>query len=642
VPVLSSPQGPAPPPRHRSACQHLIDSHRPPPAPATPLGTGDDALAAAPPPADRIARQIDGERVAIVHRLTPIPVWAGMAFGLLVAVILWPYRPAAVVGGWLLMKLLVGALRIGDSRRFERVRRADGDGCMRHWGRRSLVLLVADGLVWGAMGVLFMPAEAPGIRAVMLAALIGVAGVGVFSYASDARGCVLFLLSLLLPTVAYQALQGSDEGWLACLGVVIYLAMMCHEARRSEERVVEMLRLRFENAWIAEQRQQAMRLSEHASAAKSRFLATVSHEMRTPLNGILGMTQLLQRSALDEAQRSQLEIIGHSARHLQAVIGDLLDLSRIEFGKLALDERPFVLAEVVHEVTGLLRAVAEDKGLGFVLELSPGLPETVRGDPSRIKQVLHNLLGNAIKFTAHGEVRLQVSRAGEALRFRVQDTGEGVAPQQVQRIFDAFEQGPAAAVPGRVGTGLGLTISRHLARAMGGDVACEPPPAPSPVEGTGRGAHFVFTMPCRPAPPAVAAGALPVPGPLPRLEGRVLVVDDNAVNALVACAMLKHLGLQVEVAEDGLAALQRMRAGHIDLVLMDCQLPALDGWEATRRWRRDETEGRLPIVALTANAVLGDRERCLAAGMDDYLAKPVEMAQLAAVVQRQLVTSEAG
>lgn len=597
----------------------MIDSHRLPPA--------DDALAAAPPPADRIARQIDDERVAMVHRLTPVPVWAGMAFGLLVAVILWPYRPGAVVVGWLLMKLAVGALRLLDSSRFERARAERGDG-MRDWGRRSLVLLVADGMVWGAMGVLFMPAEAPGIRAVMLAALIGVAGVGVFSYASDARGCVLFLLSLLLPTVAYQAMQGTDDGWLACLGVVIYLAMMCHESRRSEERVVEMLRLRFENAWIADQRQRAMRLSEHASAAKSRFLATVSHEMRTPLNGILGMTQLLQRSTLDEAQRSQLEILGHSARHLQSVIGDLLDLSRIEFGKLSLEERPFVLAEAVREVTGLLQAVAEDKGLAFSLELSPGLPGTVLGDPSRIKQVLHNLLGNAIKFTAQGEVRLQVTRAGEALRFRVQDTGEGVAPQQVQRIFDAFEQGPAAAVPGRVGTGLGLTISRHLARAMGGDVACEPP--------TGRGANFVFTLPCRQVQPAPAAGPLPEPGVLPALSGRVLVVDDNAVNALVACAMLKHLGLQVEVAEDGLAALERMRGDGIDLVLMDCQLPALDGWEATRRWRRNETGPRLPIVALTANAVLGDRERCLAAGMDDYLAKPVEMAQLAAVVQRRL------
>jgi two-component system, sensor histidine kinase len=483
-------------------------------------------------------------------------------------------------------------------------------------------------MVWGAMGVLFMPAEAPGIRAVMLASLIGVAGVGVFSYASDARGCVLFLLSLLLPTVAYQAMEGTDAGWLACLGVVIYLAMMCHEARRSEERVVEMLRLRFENAWIADQRHRAMRLSEHASAAKSRFLATVSHEMRTPLNGILGMTQLLQRSTLDEAQRSQLDILGQSARHLQSVIGDLLDLSRIEFGKLSLEERPIVLAQVVHEVTGLLQAVAVDKGLSFALELSPGLPETVLGDPSRIKQVLHNLLGNAIKFTAQGEVRLQVSRAGEALRFRVQDTGEGVAPNQILRIFDAFEQGPAAVGPDRVGTGLGLTISRHLARAMGGDVACEPP--------AGSGAQFVFTMPCRQLPSAPPPGPLPAPGPLPTLEGRVLVVDDNAVNAMVASAMLNHLGVQVEVAEDGLAALARMREGRFDLVLMDCQLPELDGWEATRRWRRDENGPRLPIVALTANAVLGDRERCLAAGMDDYLAKPVEMAQLAAVVHRRL------
>lgn len=579
----------------------------------------------APEMSGRIARQIDDERVAMVHRLTPRPVWAGLAFGLLVAVILQPYVGAAVAGTWLALKVGIGLVRIAEARRFERVLAA-GRIDMPAWRRRSMMLLALDGLVWGAMGVIFMPADAPNLRAVMLAAMIGIAGVGVFSYASDARGCVLFLFSLLLPAAAFQASKGTDEGWLAALGVVIYLWMMCHEARRSETRVVELLRLRFENAWIAEQRERAMRLTEHASAAKSRFLAAVSHEMRTPLNGILGMAQLLQRSPLDDAQRGQLEIIGDSARHLQAVIGDLLDLSRIEFGKLALEDRPLVLADCVGEVAGLLRAVAEDKGLVFSLEMGEGLPESVLGDASRIKQVLHNLIGNAIKFTAAGTVALQVRRVGETLQFRVRDSGEGVAPDEAQRIFDAFEQGPAGTAPGRVGTGLGLTISRRLARAMGGDVVCEPP--------AGRGACFVFTMPCRVAAPVPR---LP-PGQalLPRLAGRVLVVDDNPVNALVARSMLEHLGLQAEVAEDGEQALERLRRGGLDLVLMDCQLPLLDGWEATRRWRAEETGPRLPIVALTANAVLGDRERCLAAGMDDYLSKPVELEQLARVVGERL------
>ncbi|CAG1017190.1 two-component system, sensor histidine kinase [Burkholderiaceae bacterium] len=601
----------------------MREPHRPAAPPVDPPGVG----AAPAEQRTRIARQITDERVAMVYALTPTPVLAGMAFALLVVVIMWPYRPPELLLGWLMAKLAVGVPRVLDTHRFRRARAA-GDA-VGSWQRRSLVLLVMDALVWGAMGVLFMPVEAPGLRAVMFASMIGIAGVGVFSYASDARGCVLFLLCLLLPTATHQAMRGTAEGWFASLGIAIYLAMMSFEARRSERRVIEMLRLRFENAWIAEQRQHAMLLSQHASAAKSRFLATVSHEMRTPLNGILGMTQMLQRSPLNDEQRAQLDIIQGSSRHLQSVIGDLLDLSRIEFGKLSLEERPFALADTVREVTGLLQAVAEDKGLRFELRIASDVPEWLVGDASRVKQVLHNLVGNAIKFTAHGKVLVDVARDGAMLRLCVRDSGEGVAPDMLDRIFDAFEQGPDAVAAARVGTGLGLTISRRLARAMGGDVICEPP--------GGRGASFVFTMPCR------AAQAAPRPAasheqPLPQgLRGRVLVVDDNAVNALVASAMLKRIGLEVCVAEDGLAALERMRAGDIDLVLMDCQLPMLDGWEATRRFRRSEPAGsHLPIVALTANAVLGDRERCLDAGMDDYLAKPVEFDQLVAAVTRGL------
>jgi two-component system, sensor histidine kinase len=578
-------------------------------------------------PLERIAEQVDAERVAIIQELTGTPVLAGIAFGALVSVVMWGYTAHAVVVTWMTLKVLVGGLRFLDTLRFARTAQGTADSTA-YWRRRSLALLIADGLVWGSMGVIFMPPEAPGLRAVMLASLIGIAGVGVFSYVGDWRGCVAFLLTLLVPSMVVQGLRGSAEGWLACLGIVIYLGMMCLEAKRSEARVVEMLRFRFENAWIAEERQHAMRLSEHANAAKSRFLATVSHEMRTPLNGILGMAQMLQRSPLNEEQRAQLEIIHDSSRHLQTVIDDLLDLSRIEFGKLAIDERPFALADTVREVTGLLGAVAQDKGLGFEVHIDPSLPAWVMGDASRIKQVLHNLLGNAIKFTREGEVRLDVSLQDGQLEFVVLDTGDGVAPDMRERIFNAFEQGPSAAAHGRSGTGLGLTISRRLARAMGGDVVCTP--------AADGGACFVFTMPCQPAAaaPAQSAQTGPAPG---KLHGRVLVVDDNPVNAMVATAMLQCAGLEVDVAEDGLAALERMRAGGLSLVLMDCQLPVLDGWEATRRWRRGEPSGEhLPIVALTANAVVGDRERCLQAGMDDYLAKPVEFEAMIAVITRLL------
>jgi len=566
---------------------------------------------------ERVARQVDDARIATLFELTPTPLIAGLAFAALVAFILWPYRPAAVVGGWVLLKFTIGALRMADVIRFNHGPR-DPDA-MRRWRQRAVLLLGLDGACWGAMGV-----------AVILASLVGVAGSGVFSFISIARGCILLVSAVLLPSVVYQLQRGTDAGLFAALGLLIYLALMCLEARRGEARIVELLRLRFENALIAEERHRAMLLAEHSSAAKSRFLATVSHEVRTPLNGIMGMTQLLQRSAMGAEQRAQLETIRLSSEHLQTVIGDLLDLSRIEFGKLALEDLPLPLAATVREVTDLLHAVAVDKGLLFSVDVGGGAPGWVHGDASRIKQVLHNLIGNAIKFTARGAVAVHVAADGDRLAFRVSDTGVGVPPELLPRLFDAFEQGPSALGHARSGTGLGLTISRQLAQAMGGEVACSASGA--------QGSTFVFTLPLRVACAPASAVSAPESADLPAtFEGHVLVVDDNPVNALVASTMLQRLGLTTDVADDGEAALRLMDSRGYDLVLMDCQLPVLDGWEATRRWRRGESgTRRLPIVALTANAVVGDRERCLQAGMDDYIAKPFRMEELTAVVTRNL------
>jgi signal transduction histidine kinase/ActR/RegA family two-component response regulator len=595
-----------------------------------PVAADDAAMHAAGGATHRqsaVARQVDEERVAMVYSLTATPALAGLAFAVLVAFVLWPYRPGAVVVGWLLVKIIISATRLRDVHRFARSpsRREH----ITEWRRRSDISVVLDGACWGAMGVIFMPDEAPGVQMVILAALIGVAGSGVFSYIGLARGCIFFLFALLLPSVVFQIQRGTDAGWFAALGMLIYLTLMIIEARRGEARVIEMLRLRFENAFIAEERHRALLLAEHSSAAKSRFLATVSHEMRTPLNGIMGMTQLLQRSTLSPEQIAQLDTIHSSSQHLQTVISDLLDLSRIEFGKLALDERPIALQTTVRAVTDLLQAVAQDQGLAFRVEFAPALSPWVVADASRIKQVLHNLIGNAIKFTHRGEVAVHVVARGDELCFVIRDSGDGIPRDVASRIFDAFEQGPSSPQDARSGTGLGLTISRQIARAMGGDVVCEP--------GAGRGATFVFTLPLRPAAAQIVTPPQAVAIATPQFAGHVLVVDDNPVNALVASAMLERMGVRTDVAEDGEQALRLMESSRYDLVLMDCQLPVMDGWEATRRWRLGEDAAqRLPIVALTANAVVGDRERCLQSGMDDYLAKPFEMEALADVVGRHI------
>jgi signal transduction histidine kinase/ActR/RegA family two-component response regulator len=588
-----------------------------------PPGGGDR-----PSPEPDIGAQIGFDRVQTLYDLTPPPVVAGAGFALLVAAMMWPVAPRSLTIGWLVLKLTMALLRVVDARSFQHA--PDRRATLRRWLWRYIVLMGVDAASWGAMTVVFMPYAHGIANTVLLAGAVGVAAVGVFTTFSHWRTSLLYLFAVLSPIAADQVLMGTRDSTLTALALLIYFSVLALEGWRSEARLVELLRLRYQNAWIAEQRQQALVLAEHSSAAKSRFLATVSHEMRTPLNGILGMTQLLHLQVTDGEQRHRIEVMRRSARHLQTVIADLLDLSRIEFGRLEIEHEPFVLVDTVHEVTDLLSAIAAEKGLRFHLHWLKPLPQRARGDAARVKQVLHNLIGNAIKFTRAGDVTLEVSAGDHLLCFTVRDSGHGIAPEQAERIFDAFAQA-GEALSRRAGTGLGLTISRQLARAMGGDVRYEP--------GDNGGSVFRFTVAATHLPPEEDHGQETWRPHEFHLRGRVLVVDDSPVNALVARSMLERFGLRVDVAEDGEEALQRMRQLSYDAVLMDCQMPGLDGFETTQRWRRDEPalgHGHLPIIALTANAVSGDREQCLAAGMDDYLAKPFDLNDLGAVLQRHL------
>jgi PAS domain S-box-containing protein len=372
----------------------------------------------------------------------------------------------------------------------------------------------------------------------------------------------------------------------------------------------------------------AQRAAERASAEKSDFLAFVSHEVRTPLNGVLGTLSLLLDTALDAEQRAYAETARRSGETLLWTVNELLDLSRIEAGKLDLEELAFDPGQPVREVLALQAAAAADKGLRLTASLDASLPPRIMGDPRRLRQVLLNLVDNAIKFTAAGAVEIKIARNAQRIEVEVRDTGAGIPAQLRRRLFRRFQQADAGTARRHGGSGLGLMICRRLVGLMGGEIGVE--------SEEGRGSVFRFDLPLRPA--ADDAPGLPTlspaEAPARRAAGdapfaRLLLVEDSEASQLVAAAMLRKAGYEVDLARDGETAVEAAASGSYDAILMDVRMPGLDGYEATRRIRAlDGLAGRVRILALTASAMPGGVQRSLAAGMDAHLTKPVDRAGL--------------
>lgn len=413
--------------------------------------------------------------------------------------------------------------------------------------------------------------------------------------------------------------------WLllaTCVLITAAVVALIWSLERQNARVREEVRRR------TRQLRRAMRLARQGSEAKSRFLAKVSHEIRTPLNGIIGMTNLMLEGDLSAEQRESAQVILSASRHLLSVLNDTLDLSKIEAGKLTLQKAPFSLAALVRECERIYRPAAENKGLRLVVSAGGGLPEWVLGDVTRLRQVVWNLLSNAVKFTDHGQVELTVERrAGQKVRFEVRDTGPGIAREDLERLFEPYFQ---SSKPGRhaEGTGLGLAISRRLVQLMEGEMACE--------SRVGEGSLFWFEVPLPECGARQAetgkAGAAQQPD---FRTISALVAEDNAVNQRVLARLLEKLGCRVTMVQDGAEAVEAARRERFDVIFMDCQMPRMDGYEAARRIREIGPSGEaVPIVALTAHAMDSDRQRCLQAGMTDYVTKPVDLERLREALER--------
>ncbi|UQB42322.1 response regulator [Thiomicrospira microaerophila] len=538
---------------------------------------------------------------------------------------------------WLGYMLVVNLIRIGLFVYLKRQVSRVGLVALEQHATFTFVLTLLTGFGWGNAGWLFFDINDITTLSFLVIMMAGISAGSLASLAPLKTLFYSFIALTLTPLFLSFLLVGEPLGYVFAAIVLAFALFLMKSGHSYASAIWQALSLNEANQSLIADLQQAKERAEESNRLKSQFLANMSHEIRTPMNGVLGMTHLLLDSPLNPSQRAHAQIVRESAESLLRIINDILDFSKIDAGKLEINLEPVQLKTKITNLTELLQAAADAKGLSLELDLAENLPNYLSTDPQRLQQILVNLIGNAIKFSQQGSVTLRVTRPAEdQLLFEVIDTGMGISPQGVSKLFSAFTQVDGSSTRVHGGTGLGLAISKQLVELLGGEINVS--------SELGKGSNFYFTLPVVEVEPAQVLDEVSLTNADPAQQNfssaRVLLVEDNLINQKLALALLKKLGIEAEWAENGQRALDRLAEQPFDLVLMDCQMPVLDGYQATEQLRAcSGINQTTPVIALTANAMQGDKERCSAAGMNDYLTKPINPNLLASALQKWLKVS---